>query len=208
MTPQYMSEPDAAAANALSISLVLDLRGPAYESSGPLPGTDGVRLALSPSSVQRSDEEADRFRSAPPEDALPELLDTYASQFASGLLAMAERPAANVLFHCRLGKDRTGVFAALLLKLLGVSDDDVLRDYMLTSEYEPLARQLLDEVEAGEAASRREPRVAKEPPSRLAMQRVLERIEGEYGGAFGYFREHGVSPEMLSAFVGSRLECR
>lgn len=35
-----------------------------------------------------------------------------------------------VLFHCTFGKDRTGYAAALLLKLLGVSDDDIFNDYL------------------------------------------------------------------------------
>jgi protein tyrosine/serine phosphatase len=208
MTPQYMSESDAVTAARLDISLVVDLRGAAFASSGLVLGADGVRLALSPSSIQRTDAEAERFREAPPEEALPKLLETYGSQFAAGLQAMAERPAANVLFHCRLGKDRTGVFAALLLKLLGVSDEDVVGDYMLTEQYEPFARQLLDEVETDEAVSSREPRVAMEPPSRTAMQAVLERVESQYGEAWGYFMQHGVTSEMLSAFVESRLERR
>jgi protein-tyrosine phosphatase len=37
--------------------------------------------------------------------------------------------------HCSSGKDRTGVFSAILLTALGVPRDTVLADYMLTSEY-------------------------------------------------------------------------
>ena len=206
MTPQFMSDADAAAVAGLDISLVVDLRGPAYTSSGPVPGPEGTRLTVSPTAIQRTDAEAERFRLAPPEEALPKLLETYGPQLACGLQAMAERPDANVLFHCRLGKDRTGVFAALLLKLLGVSDDDVVQDYMLTELQEPYARKLLDEAEADETMSKREPRVAKEPPSRAAIEGVLQRAVSRYGGAYGYFARHGVSSEALSAFVESRLE--
>lgn len=39
-----------------------------------------------------------------------------------------------LLFHCTAGKDRTGVAAALILKALGVSRADILRDYCLTNE--------------------------------------------------------------------------
>ena len=39
---------------------------------------------------------------------------------------------AGLLFHCTAGKDRTGVVAMLMLKLAGVSDDDVIRDYHAT----------------------------------------------------------------------------
>lgn len=38
------------------------------------------------------------------------------------------------LIHCTTGKDRTGWAAAALLMLLGVSDSDVMRDYMLTND--------------------------------------------------------------------------
>lgn len=37
------------------------------------------------------------------------------------------------LVHCFAGKDRTGVIVALLHRLLGVHEDDVLADYMLTN---------------------------------------------------------------------------
>lgn len=38
-----------------------------------------------------------------------------------------------VLFHCTAGKDRTGIMAALLLNILGVSRTDVLKDYIKTN---------------------------------------------------------------------------
>jgi protein-tyrosine phosphatase len=38
------------------------------------------------------------------------------------------------LFHCTTGKDRTGWGAAALLLLLGVKDEDVYADYLLTNE--------------------------------------------------------------------------
>jgi len=44
-------------------------------------------------------------------------------------LALAQREGA-ILFHCFAGKDRTGVAAAIILDLLGVSYEDILRDYM------------------------------------------------------------------------------
>ncbi len=39
---------------------------------------------------------------------------------------------APLLFHCAAGKDRTGVAAALILSLLGVSREDIIEDYMVT----------------------------------------------------------------------------
>lgn len=39
-----------------------------------------------------------------------------------------------ILFHCAAGKDRTGFGAALLLKLLGVANEEIFSDYLQTNE--------------------------------------------------------------------------
>lgn len=49
-------------------------------------------------------------------------------------LALLHRePEEAVLFHCKAGKDRTGIAGALLMKLLGLDDDSIMQDYMLTN---------------------------------------------------------------------------
>lgn len=40
-----------------------------------------------------------------------------------------------LIFHCTAGKDRTGVGAALILLALGVSEEDVIKDYCLSNIY-------------------------------------------------------------------------
>ena len=40
-----------------------------------------------------------------------------------------------VLFHCTAGKDRTGVVSAILLDLAGVSDEDIVYDYVISREF-------------------------------------------------------------------------
>lgn len=37
------------------------------------------------------------------------------------------------LFHCTAGKDRTGIVTMALMKSYGVSDEDIIRDYMRTN---------------------------------------------------------------------------
>ena len=62
--------------------------------------------------------------------SLPSATTGY-RQFFTFLAEKEHRPA---LFHCTTGKDRTGWAAASLLWLLGVSDEDVLAEYLLTNE--------------------------------------------------------------------------
>ena len=38
------------------------------------------------------------------------------------------------MFHCTAGKDRTGFVAAAIMKFLGVDDETVFADYLLTNE--------------------------------------------------------------------------
>jgi len=49
-----------------------------------------------------------------------------------------------VLFHCTHGKDRTGFAAALILKILGVSDDDIFNDYL--KSVDELANEMTKKV--------------------------------------------------------------
>ncbi|MCW8997222.1 MAG: tyrosine-protein phosphatase, partial [Kangiellaceae bacterium] len=37
-----------------------------------------------------------------------------------------------ILIHCTSGKDRTGVIAAVVLKALGISDNLIIQEYMLS----------------------------------------------------------------------------
>lgn len=39
-----------------------------------------------------------------------------------------------ILFHCSSGKDRTGVMAALILKLLNVDEQIIMQDYLISNE--------------------------------------------------------------------------
>jgi protein-tyrosine phosphatase len=53
------------------------------------------------------------------------------------------KPDEPILFHCFAGKDRTGMTAGLILKTLGVSDEDVMHDYLLTNQGRVEANQII-----------------------------------------------------------------
>lgn len=60
---------------------------------------------------------------------LPSALASYRSMFTD----LAAPDALPALVHCTTGKDRTGWATASLLLLLGVDEDDVFHDYLLTN---------------------------------------------------------------------------
>jgi len=63
----------------------------------------------------------------------------FATEFTPQFRAFAQEVWAAqgkpVLFHCTAGKDRTGFAAAILLRILGVPQQIVLQDYLLSQAY-------------------------------------------------------------------------
>jgi protein-tyrosine phosphatase len=47
-----------------------------------------------------------------------------------------------LLIHCASGKDRTGFGAALILDVLGVSEEAIVKDYLLTNRYLPIDEEI------------------------------------------------------------------
>ena len=52
--------------------------------------------------------------------------------FAGLLREMVANPSRGVYIHCAAGKDRTGVACAIIARLLGVSREDAMADYMVS----------------------------------------------------------------------------
>jgi len=71
-------------------------------------------------------------------DLAEEQQATYARMFRE-ILALED---ARFLVHCAAGKDRTGFAAALVLLALGVAEELVLQDYLLTARYYHPEKQL------------------------------------------------------------------
>ena len=62
--------------------------------------------------------------------SLNECKGNYARLFSA--LSRVDAPS---MFHCFLGKDRTGITAALILHLTGVYFEDIVADYRISSTY-------------------------------------------------------------------------
>ncbi len=84
------------------------------------------------------------------------------------------------VFHCAVGKDRTGVVAMLLLKLAGVQDADVVADYAATDIYMTEVYEAQKRVFMGDI----EDYMLKSHPA--SMRRALRHLQETYGSAEAY----------------------
>ncbi len=139
------SEQDLNAVAQLNLSTIVDLRRSSEREKDPsrLPqGWDGRMIT----SDLGGEGVAPHIRFLMEEDLTPDsgrryMAGTYARMpyepahivlFKAHFKALAEGQGAS-LIHCAAGKDRTGLLAALTHKVLGVSGDDLLADYLATN---------------------------------------------------------------------------
>ncbi len=107
----------------------------------------------------------------------------------------AEAQNYPLLFHCTAGKDRTGVTAALLLKLLGVDDDTILADYSFSHRYHAVFAQMgEDSIKAlkrvGMTQAHLAPMFGADP---LVMRAMLDYLTKRYGTVEAYLAHIGIS---------------
>ena len=123
-----------------------------------------------------------------------EFLERHQAAFGRALAAVAEADGT-VVIHCMGGKDRTGLVAALLLRLAGVSIEQIGLDYALTAaNLAPRTATWLDQAPT-ERDRRRIEKLSGTPAS--AMNRVIAAIEERHGGVDGYLAEAGLEAEQI-----------
>ncbi|MCL2376408.1 MAG: tyrosine-protein phosphatase [Defluviitaleaceae bacterium] len=112
--------------------------------------------------------------------------------FGDFLRACAKAEGA-ILFHCAAGKDRTGFAAAIVLKILGVSDEDIYVDYLKTIEERKEANaQVIEKYRAlGLGESQLEALSTIYGLKREYLDTAFAIIEEEYGDFESYI-EHGL----------------
>ena len=106
---------------------------------------------------------------------------------------------AGVIFNCSAGKDRTGVTAAVLLLLAGVSDEDIMENYLKSAECEGIM-----EMTAGQFPDRN-PECYTPIPRH--MEGFLKQFREKYQTAEGYLQLCcGLSPEEIEKIRGKLLD--
>ncbi len=100
------------------------------------------------------------------------------------------------LHHCTGGKDRTGIATALLHRLLGVADADILDDFLRTNLYRTPARAAALRQGLAEKGIDVVDALGVLGVTRASMVGVLNRWDAD-GGAEAYAREGGLTDDEL-----------
>jgi protein-tyrosine phosphatase len=195
-----LTDTDLEVVGALGIRVVFDLRNADERTARPnrLPLDIELLERASPSTTveTRTTEEQIALNELPtPDDVYfatvyVDLLDRLGPELRTILERAVEAPTRPFLFHCAAGKDRTGIAAAVLLGVLGVSDDVILDDYELTSKYftprklDALAAAL---AEQGIPVERLRPLLEARRP---VLAATLRHIHEQWGGFEVYARDH------------------
>ena len=127
-----------------------------------------------------------------------EMLEGAGGMFRAVIEASARADEGAVLFHCTAGKDRTGLSAMLLQRMCGVSEADVVADFLLTDGYRTEARLafLRTELEPlGIDVEGIRPMIVAPLP---AFRHAISWVEA-HGGAEAYARDVcGVSADTVA----------
>ncbi|MFP6625728.1 MAG: tyrosine-protein phosphatase [Deltaproteobacteria bacterium] len=124
-----------------------------------------------------------------------EMLKEGGSSIATVLGALDGSEPGAVLFHCSGGKDRTGVLAALLLRILGVDDQDIIDDYAVSERFlggfidkyrDALVKMGMDEDSIAYLTS--------SPPGR--MVETLAKLDSLWGSTDDYLDSIGVGSDL------------
>jgi protein tyrosine/serine phosphatase len=123
-----------------------------------------------------------------------DFLERYRDRFGEAFAAIAAADGT-VVVHCMGGKDRTGIVAALLLRLAGVSHEEIGEDYAITAvNLEPSTSVWVPAIEDERERAKWEK--LRATPA-VAMVRVLEEIESRYGDVASYLRAAGLDDAQL-----------
>ncbi|KAJ7286863.1 protein-tyrosine phosphatase-like protein [Mycena rebaudengoi] len=189
----------------LGIRRVFDFRADdeiaVYKSTIPvIPGVEFLRVPVSESrafdpvtlALRMKEFEGDELQTFV--RLYQEILDLGGPAFEKVLRHMLDRPEEPCLIHCTAGKDRTGLFTALLLMLLGVDDEEISKDYALTAVgLEPYLPAIMErfKLQVAEVEGLNWEGAMKMASSRpQTMLATLNMIREKYGSAEGYVTSH------------------
>lgn len=215
------SEADVALFRSLGIKTILDLRSVEERDAAPDPVFEGITNLQIP--AMRTEDGGDvRFDLegifAGQQHSIDEMMQVVSESYRTmpfnnpayqAMFRCMLRGEVPLLFHCTAGKDRTGVAAALILKALGVSREDILTDYLHTNDNRAISRAKFREMLLATLPPQRAEEVANVIAGVDAqnMNNTLDAIDEKYPDYADYLREEcGVDAAALAKLQADYLE--
>jgi len=129
----------------------------------------------------------------------------YGKLITEALEVIADPQNHPIVFHCAVGKDRTGMLAAVLLSLLGVPEKDIIEDYALSEPYmdELLARLKNNPPKVGGPPMDIPEYFWKASPE--SMNLFLSTLKREYGSIEEYLAEQGADSSLVRRLESALL---
>lgn len=184
------------------VKTIVDLRNDAELEAEPNPFKEvhGVNYLHRPFN-DAAVEERLRQQASPPERYVT-MIDANGTRIVAIVETLANaRPA--VLFHCFGGRDRTGILAAVLLSVAGVSDHQIEDDFVLSDERMAPRYEKWRETFTPAQLERADRALGE---ARDSISAALRRIRDAWGGTDQYLLAHGIAEDRLdqlrSTFVG------
>jgi len=195
-----LSREDRDVVRQLGIATVIDLRSRSEVDAGRFP-VDEIPVGFHHLPLVTALPSAEEFRSAPGFLAshYQEIARDAGPQIGRAIAIVAAHQSHPVIVHCAAGKDRTGITIALILALLGVSDETIAADYGLSAaamqelktrllERNPENRAFLETV--GEAAL---------SATESNITSLLAALRQDHGSIEAYAAANGAGPDVVAA---------
>jgi protein-tyrosine phosphatase len=138
-----LTEPDIAVLRGLGLKNAFDFRGAEERGMAAcaIAGITVHSLPVEPTVVAALRARLAGGKALSPADGMEVMRESYIgyvrqnTQRYRSLFAHLLGDSAPLVIHCTAGKDRTGFACALILHALGVADDVIAQDYLLTNRF-------------------------------------------------------------------------
>ena len=186
----YPSEKDIAFLKEHKITTIIDLRGEKDVMRKPSGFVDVPGLKYFNFKINEGSGVPENYEAVP----ISYMKIAEAEAMPDVFRCIANAPDG-VMFNCTAGKDRTGVVSALLLLHAGVSDKDIIENYVLTKEF---GRERLELVHKN--FPELDMRIIT--PCEFFMEEFLRLFREKYINTDSYFRCIGITDEEILKIRG------
>ena len=188
------------------IATVIDLRTSFERENGAFP-VETVPVSFHHLPLMETVPDFESFRTVPGflSSTYVDMVEGAGGQIAQAIEIMADASNIPLVYHCAVGKDRTGVLTAILLGILGVPHETIVADYALsTLAMDKVRDRLIARYPEAEEQIREAKELLSAEPRN--MEFLLTTIEQQWGSIEAYAHHLGISAETCTALRSALLE--